>query len=164
MSAPAKKRSSGYEVRVPAAFYKDETIPLAAKALLGVIVAYADSKTRETRVSNASLRRALQCGRAVLERALNELCNARWLTRKWQRDATGRWARRTLIWQIPEKPRCSKSPQPCQPAAVKRAPCHIPSQVRSPKEKSSCTSTEEQTVAPISSNGPKEENRSEVLT
>jgi hypothetical protein len=163
MSASVEKRSS-YEVRIPAGFYKDEMISIEAKALLSVIVAYADSKTRETYVSNRVLKKCLRRGRAVIERALNELCAAHWLIRKWQRDEGGRWGRRILVWQIPPSHRCSNSPQRCLPAAVKRATSHIPSQVRSPKEKASYSRAEEQAVAPISSNGVSEENRLEVLT
>src|SRR5262249_552420 len=139
-------------------------ISLEAKALLGVIVAHADGKTRETYICNASLQKLLRRGRAVVERTLNQLCNAGWLKRKWQRQDNGRWGRRFLVWQIPPSHRCSNSPQPCLPAAGKRAPSHIPSQVRSPEEKSSCTSSDEQTIAPNSSNGVVEESRLEVLT
>ena len=101
MSAPGENRSSAYEVRIPASFYKDETISLEAKVLLAVIVAYADCKTRETYVCNRTLEKCLGRGRAVIERALNELCNAGWLRRKPQRTVGGRWGPRFLVWQTP---------------------------------------------------------------
>jgi hypothetical protein len=162
MSPSTEKRSSGYEVRIPAGFYKDETISLEAKALFGVIVAYADANTRETYVSNHTLSKCLGRGRAVIERALNELYNSGWLYRKRQRALGGRWGPRFLVWQIPEPDRCSNSLQRCVPAAVQRATCHIPGEVRSLEETSSFSS-EELTDAQKSSNGVTD-SVEEVLT
>jgi len=135
-------RSKEYEVRIPARFYKDSSISLEAKGLLGIIVAHSGSESRETYIGNSRLIELMGRSRSVIERAMKELCEKGWLRKKPQRVAGGRWGPRFLTWQIPEPDRSSISPQRCQPTTVKRAPSHIPGQVRSPEEKSSCSGEE----------------------
>lgn len=156
----AVAHSSEYEVRLPARFYKDSSISLEAKALLGIIVAHSDSVSRETYVGNRALTSLMRRGRAVIERTMNELCDRGWLRRKPQRFENGRWGPRYLVWQIPHADRSSLSPQRLGPAKVKRATSHIPSYVRSPKVEASSAS--ELTTARKMSNG--EVEMMEVLT
>jgi hypothetical protein len=150
-----REESSGaneYEVRIPVRFFKDDTISLEAKALLPILVAHADNITKETYVGNQTLQKLLKRKRAVIERALKELCETGWLRRKPQRMERGRWGKRILGWRIPKPDPCSDSRQRSRPATVRQATSHIPSQVRSPKKKSSFTS-EKMTDAQNLSNG-----------
>jgi hypothetical protein len=145
--------SGEYEVRIPARFFKDLTISLEAKALLPILVAYADHQTKETYIRNQQLQELLGRKRAVMERALRELYEKGWLLRNPRRGQRGRWEPRILTWCIPRPDRCSNSPQRCRPATVKRATSHIPSQVKSPKDVKASSTSNEDAIAQNLSNG-----------
>ena len=128
-----RNASREFEVRIPARFFKDASISMEAKALLPIVAAHADSKTRQTYVSNRTLLLLMRCGRGVLERALRELCGLGWLSRS-QRVEGGRWGRRTLTWHLGSTRR-SKPPQRLLPPTEEQATSHTPSEVKSPEKK-----------------------------
>jgi hypothetical protein len=145
-----------YEVRIPARFFKDQTLSLEAKALLPILVAHADHATKQTHIGNKRLQKLFGRQRAVLERALRELCDKGWLKRIRQRLERGRWGPRILVWCIPHTDRCSNSPQRSAPATVKRATSHTPGQVKSPEDRKASFTSAESTGAQNLSNGATE--------
>jgi hypothetical protein len=103
------KGTGEYWTRIPARFYKDELISPEAKALLGIIVSFADGHSNETFVSNSRLRKLMRRGRAVLDRTIHELRDLGWLRIEPRRGPRGRFGGRILIWSVPD--RCSSPPQ-----------------------------------------------------